>query len=122
MKYGALLIFLTYMIQPSLAQDRFTARVLESICSPDQQEPAKAREQAEVVCGTYLLGLTDALFVMQSLARESQRTCMPANTAVAVAEARRIFHDWLVRNPQHAENTAGLVAAMAIVNAYKCSR
>ena len=122
MKYGIALLILTCMIEPSLTQDRFTAKVLDSICSPDQQEPAQAREQAEALCGTYMLGLTDALFVMQSLARESQRTCMPTNTAVAVAEAKRIFHDWLVRNPQHAENTAGLVAAMAIVNAYKCSR
>ena len=59
---------------------------------------AKTKEDIELleqICTGYLRGLTDALFVMQSLADVGQKTCMPKDQAIGVAEAREVFETFL---------------------------
>jgi hypothetical protein len=106
--------------QPS--NDTFTASSLYAACTHtvrDANTP-KDHEFLEQVCTTYFRGLTDGLFVMQSLASNGTRTCMPSNNAISIQEARVIFEGWLQSHPNVASNSAGLVAAMSLVYAHKC--
>lgn len=100
--------------------DGFTAAGLRIVCSHAGTETAQERDQSDTVCSAYLLGLTDAMFVMQSLADHGTRTCMPKEIAIGVPEAKRLFENYLGAHPETANNSAGLVAGMAVVNAFKC--
>ena len=44
----------------------------------------KDREDLETICTSYFRGLTDALFVMQSLHEQYTRTCLTINTAISI--------------------------------------
>jgi Rap1a immunity proteins len=106
----------------STTNDTFTAGSLYSACTHNVSD-AKTKEDIEFVeqiCTGYLRGLTDALFVMQSLANVGQRTCMPKDQAISISEAREVFQTYLRARPQDIVHSAGLVAAMSLVAAYKC--
>ncbi len=58
--------------------------------------------------------------MMQTFAEKHRSTCLPGGSPVPLSDARRIFADWLKSHPAAANNSAGLVAAHAIVSAYPC--
>ena len=118
LKYSAIAIVL--VVTPAAAQSPFTAQTLYSLCSPDTTEAKSDREAAETKCGTYILGLTDGMFMMQLLASHSMTPCMPKEAAIDIAKARQIFDDYFKAHPQAARNSAGLVMGMALADAYKC--
>lgn len=104
------------------SNDTFTGRSLYSACTHNVSD-ANTKEDIEFIeqiCTGYLRGLTDALFVMQSLTNVGQKTCLPRDQAISVAEAREVFQTYLRGHPQAISNSAGLVAAMSLVAAYKC--
>jgi hypothetical protein len=106
--------------QPST--DAFKAAVLYTACTYSVPgTPDDGDKFIEQTCEAYLRGLTDALFFMQAAARKSIPTCMPEQSSVTVTDARRIFVSWLDAHPDQAANSAGVVAAFAILNAYRCS-
>ena len=109
--------------QEKLTHDTFTAASLYAACthSVSDANTAKDHEYLETVCTVYFRGLTDALFVMQSLADRGTRTCMPRSEAIGIQEARVDFENWLVGHPNTAGNSAGLVAAMSLVYTHKCT-
>jgi len=102
------------------SNDSFKAYALYSACTHPPSEKPEDHEFAEQTCSTYMRGLTDGLFVMQSFAANKRRTCLPTDTAISNAEARRIFESWLRAHPEAATNSAGMVATFAIVSAYPC--
>jgi hypothetical protein len=106
--------------QPS--KDSLTAASLYAICthSVSDANTAKDHQELETICTTYFRGLTDALFVMQSLQDQGTRTCLPTNEAISIQNARVTFEGWLREHPNAAANSAGLVAAMSLVYAHKC--
>jgi len=77
-------------------------------------------EFVEQSCVAYLRGLTDGMFVMQSLINQGTRTCLPTNWSIGVPEARAVFETWVRTHPNAIDDSAGLVAAMALVQAHKC--
>ena len=101
-------------------QDAMKAATLYSACTHPPTETPEVHEFAEQTCSAYLRGLTDGLFMMQVFAEKRHPTCLPSNTPVSVLDARRIFGDWLKMHPEAANDSAGLVAAHAIVEAYPC--
>jgi hypothetical protein len=104
------------------SSDTFTASALYAACThsvKDANTP-KDKEYLEQLCTTYLRGLTDGLFVMQSLAGKGTRTCLPLNEAIGVQEARMVFESWLRSHPNAVSNSAGLVAAMSLVYSHNC--
>ncbi len=106
----------------SVSNDAFTAGSLYAVCTHKVSD-AKTKEDIETleqICNTYQHGLTDGLFLMQSLENDGQTTCMPKDQAIANDEARQIFETYLRSRPQAISNAAGLVATMALVAAYKC--
>jgi hypothetical protein len=100
--------------------DSLTAATLYTACAHPVKETPEVHEFAEQTCATYMRGLTDGLWMMRVLAEDHQPTCLPANTPIAVGEARRMFEAWLRTHPETATNSAGLVATMAIVKSYNC--
>jgi hypothetical protein len=117
----AILVASPYSVQAQ-SNDKFTASSLYALCShsvKDANTP-QDHEFLEKTCTTYLLGLTDALFVMQSLASQGTRTCLPTEEAIGIQEARTTFEAYLREHPATATNSAGLVAAMSLVYAHKC--
>jgi hypothetical protein len=103
--------------------DSFTAAALYTACThsaPDANTEAD-HEYLEQLCTTYFRGLTDALFVMQSLADKGTRTCMPVSEPIGIQQARVVFEGFLQSHPNAAKNSAGIVSAMAQVYAHKCS-
>jgi hypothetical protein len=104
------------------SKDTFTAASLYAVCThtvSDANTP-KDHEELETICTTYMRGLTDGLFVMQSLEDKGTRTCLPVDAAISVQDARVTFEGWLREHPNTATNSAGLVAAMSLVYAHKC--
>ena len=108
-------------ISTNLRAERFTAQALYSLCSPDVKETQQDRDLAETMCGTYVLGLTDGMFMMQALNSASMTPCLP-DTAIDVSNARRIFNAYLKNHPQAISNSAGLVMGTALAEAYRCGR
>jgi Ssp1 endopeptidase immunity protein Rap1a len=106
----------------SVSNDTFTAGSLYSACTHNVSNVKTKEdiESLELICNVYLRGLRDALFVMQSLANRGQRTCLPWEEAIDLTEARRVFQAYLQAHPQSIADSAGLVAAMSLVAAYKC--
>ena len=118
---GTLVMFPAHA-QEKPSNDTFTAGSLYAVCSHSvaTANTPKDHEYLETVCTTYFRGLTDALFVMQSLADQGTPTCMPRNEAIGIQKARVLFETWLRNHPSAANNSAGLVAAMSLVYANKC--
>jgi hypothetical protein len=104
------------------SSDTFRAPSLYAVCthSVSDATTAKDHEDLETICTSYLRGLTDALFVMQSLHEQGTRTCLPIDAAISIQDARITFEGWLREHPNTATNSAGLVAAMSLVYAHKC--
>ena len=95
---------------------------LYAACTHSLKDAQTPQSQAflEHTCTTYFLGLTDALLVMQALANVGTRTCLPANGTLDTAKARTIFQNFVHDHPETATRPAGLVAPMALVNAFTC--
>jgi hypothetical protein len=72
------------------------------------------------VCNVYFRGLVDALFIMQEMNLAKKPVCMPGDASISVEDARRFFNRWMTLHPGNASNSAGLVAAMAVIGAYPC--
>ncbi|MGH6879036.1 MAG: Rap1a/Tai family immunity protein [Rhizomicrobium sp.] len=106
-----------------VSNDSFVASSLYAACthSVSDAKTKADQEYLEQTCTTYLRGLTDALFVMQSLQARGTATCLPTDQAISVQEARSVFETYLRDHPQVASNSAGLVAAMSLVAAHHCS-
>jgi hypothetical protein len=105
------------------SHDTFVAASLYAACTHSVKDAntAKDHEYLEESCTTYLRGLTDGLWIMQSLANDKTRTCLPVEEPIGVQEARVTFETWLQGHPGAARNSAGLVAAMSLIYAHKCS-
>lgn len=101
---------------------RFTASALYSVCFVDPRAAPQDRELSDAICGAYVTGLTDGMFMMQLLATHAMTPCMPAEEAVGDPEALRLFGEYLKNHPQTGNNSAGLVMGTAIADAYKCGR
>jgi hypothetical protein len=64
--------------------------------------------------------LTDGIFLMKTLVEKKGVVCLPPDQPVSLLDARRAFAEWLPGHPQFATNSAGVVVAAAIAEAYKC--
>jgi hypothetical protein len=104
----------------SPSNDTLKAVTLYSACAHPSGESADTHEFAEQTCVTYMRGLTDGLFLMQTFVEKKGGVCLPPDQPVSLSDARRIFAAWLPNHPQFATNSAGLVVAAAIADAYKC--
>ena len=84
--------------------NRFTAASLYAACmhSVSDAKTPQDHEYLEQFCTAYFRGLTDALFVMRSLADQRIPTCMSVKEAIGVQEARVIFQNWLKSHPSDA--------------------
>jgi hypothetical protein len=120
MKATGIILALALLLPANARGEGFSAEQLHRVCSGTGASTQQERDAAETACGAYLLGLTDALFVMQSLADRGTRTCMPKEVAVGVPEARSLFENYFKSHPDVGQNSAGLVVGMAVVNAFKC--
>ena len=60
------------------------------------------------------------LAMVQTLINQGTRTCLPTNWSIGVPEARAVFETWVRTHPNAIDDSAGLVAAMALVQAHKC--
>jgi hypothetical protein len=122
----ASLLFFTLICEPIVAQpisnDSFVAASLYSGCTHSVKDARTKADQdfLEQTCTTYLRGLTDALFVMQSLQSRGTKTCLPTDAAITIVEARSVFQAYLANHPKDVGNSAGLIAAMSLVAAHKC--
>lgn len=101
----------------SATNDNLTAGMLYTSCLQ-----LDAAGSDDGLCNMYFRGLTDGLFVMEQMNLSHKPTCMPDNTAVDVAGARRYFNRWMATHPQNAGNSAGLIAAMSVIYAFPCPR
>jgi Ssp1 endopeptidase immunity protein Rap1a len=96
--------------------DKFDAMALYKVCSVAAQQS----DEADMACATYMRGITDAAWVMQLLANEHKRTCLPKDSPISVSEARRIFKEWIDAHPDAGGHSAGLVATTALLHAHRC--
>jgi hypothetical protein len=105
---------------PSAAKDKppdkFDAGTLNKVCSVAAQQS----DEADMACATYMRGITDAAWVMQLLANEHKRTCLPKGSPISVSEARRIFKEWIDAHPEAGGHPAGLIATTALLHAHRC--
>lgn len=95
--------------------DKFEAETLYAVCSGVQRS-----HEADMACGIYMRGITDAAWVMQLLANEHKLTCLPKDSPVNVSEALRVFKQWIDAHPEARDRPAGLVATTALVYAHRC--
>jgi len=100
--------------------DTFRASTLYAACTHAVKGTHQDNEFVEQSCVAYLRGLTDGMFVMQTLINQGTRTCLPTNWSIGVPEARAVFETWVRTHPNAIDDSAGLVAAMALVQAHKC--
>lgn len=110
-------ITLTNQAFAQQTHDTLSAGLLEAGCSASAATVPK-----DVSCEAYFRGLTDGLWIMQLERDKQERTCLPKQTPISIADARNIFAAWLKEHPETASNSAGIVAAMAIVRAYPCGQ
>ena len=103
--------------QNAITNDTLTAGTLYQGCLASD-----ALGSDDSLCNTYFRGLTDGLYIMQQMSRAQKPTCMPSTTAVSVADARRFFNRWMTQHAETAGNSAAVVAAMAVIGAFPCSR
>ena len=65
-----------------------------------------------------------ALVTFLMLAEGGTKTCMPSEMSLGVPETKTVFANYLRSHPDvgnsFGNNSADLVAAMAVVGAYKC--
>lgn len=121
MKTITIVLALVLFSAPSGAQnsthDDFKAGTLYATCFVAASKPG---DEADVACTTYMRGITDGIWMMQMMANDHTPTCTPENTPISVADARRAFKQWVDAHPEQQTHSAGLVAAWALVAAYKC--
>ena len=115
-------VFAVLAVMPAHASEKkFTAQTLYSLCHPDTKEPSLNSEPGGNACATYMLGLTDGMFMMQELSGNSAAPCF-GNTSVDVPKARQLFDEFLKNHPSAASYSAGLVVGMAVAEAYRCPK
>jgi hypothetical protein len=125
---GVIALFLAIAVgaEPAIADaisnDSFAAGSLYAACTHSAKDAVTKQDHdtLEQICTLYLRGVTDALFVTQSIHNRGIPTCLPADQAVSVQDARVSFEAYLTKRPQDASNSAGLIATMAIVTAHAC--
>lgn len=103
--------------QNSTTNDTLTAGAFYSACLASD-----ATGSDDGLCNSYFRGLTDALFVMEQMNLSHRLTCIPTQTAVSVEDARRMFNRWMTAHPENAANSAGLIAATAVINSFPCPK
>ena len=103
-------------------QDSFSAAMLFSACAgPTPDVVTKdARANFENICNAFLRGITDAVFVMQSLQANGTKTCFALDQPISVDVARATFLAYLREHPKALQNAAGLVAAMSLIWSNPC--
>jgi hypothetical protein len=107
--------------QPST--DSFKASSLYMACTHSASGTPDADDKIiDITCEAFLRGLADGLFFMQAAARKGMHTCMPEESPVSQAEARRLFVSWVNAHPDQMVNGAGVVAAVSILTAHKCAK
>jgi hypothetical protein len=118
------LFLLLFVALPEFAvaqpRDSFTARALISFCEPLPNQPKADLQMSDLLCNTYVHGLTDVMFMMHALVDASMKPCMPKDQAIDLSEARHIFSAYLTKHPQLADNSAGVVMGWAIHDAFPC--
>jgi hypothetical protein len=105
-----------------MSNDTFKAEALYAACNGILAAGSTQadRDTAETICTVYLRGLTDGMFVMQSLASQGKPTCMSSDQPVSVPQARATFGKWLRQHPEKLQSSAGVVAAFAQILAHQC--
>jgi hypothetical protein len=108
--------------QAAVSNDTFKAEALYAACNGILVTGSTQadRETAETICAVYFRGLTDGLYVMQSLTSKGWRICMPPEQPISVLEARAFFEKWLRQHPEALQNSAALVASMPLATSYEC--
>jgi hypothetical protein len=103
-----------------VSNDTFKAADLALACNLPAVNDQAARDFAEQTCHAYLRGITDGLFLMRMFAAAGKAGCLPLDTPISNSEARAEFNVFLLAHPDMAQNSAGLVAAAAIIQAHPC--
>ena len=96
--------------------------MLYSACTHPPGETREAHEFAEQTCVAYMRGFTDGLFMMQVFAeKHGLRACLATGQS-ATQKPEASFKSWLKTHPKSTNNSAGLVASYAIMDAYRCQK
>ena len=103
------------------ADGNLTAGQLGQMCAMSATAAQHERDIADSICAAFLLGLTGGMYVMQQLADRAQSPCMPKEGSLRIPEAKGLFENYLRSHPNFAGNSAGLIAALAIANAFSCT-
>ena len=108
--------------QTSITTDSLDASKLYAICNHKVAGTPTAKDLSDLdtICVSYFRGLTDGLFMMQSMFDAKMRTCLPTQTAIDVKDAQQAFRAYIEKNPKFLKNSAGLVAAMSLIVANPC--
>ena len=101
------------------SNDSFKAKDLYVACNlpPDPKSPD---DTAELICDSFIRGLTDGLFMMKSFTDAQKAGCLPSDGALSIAEARAEFEAFFLKHQDMADNSAGLVAVAGIMLAHPC--
>lgn len=107
--------------------DNLTAGLLYRACNASGAPDSHLRDMAAQTCAMYFRGLTDGLWLMQTIrdskdtaAAEAYAGCLPGGSPIPTSEAIREFQLFLKEHPQAAGNSAALVATMGIMRAHPC--
>jgi len=101
------------------SNDTFKAQDLYVACNLPA-DPNSTDDAAGLICQTYIRGLTDGLFLMKVFSDAGKAGCLPPDGAISVAEGRAEFEAFFLKHSEMATNSAGVVAALAIVQAHPC--
>jgi hypothetical protein len=98
----------------------FTARALDSLCEPLPNQTPAMLQEADDMCGVYILGFVDALNMMQWMHANGKAVCIPTDVTISANEARRIFQGYIHTHSELVDNTARAVVLRALLDAYPC--
>lgn len=116
-------MFISGCTQQSVAQsaDTMKASLLDAACYESSSADQATQEFAKQTCSAYMRGLTDGLFLQNSFSKSGHSGCLPTDHPVSVAQATSELHAYLKEHPGLGNNSAGLVATAAIMDAHRCS-
>jgi hypothetical protein len=98
----------------------FTARALDSLCEPLPNQTPAMLQEADDMCGAYMLGFVDGLGVMQWMHANGKPVCISSDVIIGVNEARRIFQSYIHTHSQLVDSDASAVVFRALMDAYPC--
>ena len=104
------------------SNDIFKARTLYSACNPATGEDKATRDSLNLICEFYLRGLTDGLHLMHLFTVTNSGGCLPEEAPISTDEAKTDLTMFLRDNPEAAQNSAAIVAGMAIMRAHPCPK